>query len=145
MVKNKHGWVRIVEAFIAVMLIAGVVIVVLSQGYAGEKDVAPEVYDVEILILREIQLDNGLREEILVLDITNPVSSEDATFPAIVKSRIDARLPDYLECVEKICEMDKICAMDYYIEKEVYAQAIGITATLQTYNPRQLKLFCWMK
>jgi len=60
-----------------------------------------------------------------------------------VKQKIIDRTPDYLECQAKICELDKICSLEEYIEQDVFAQAVAITATLEEYAPRQLKLFCW--
>ena len=146
MIKNKRAWIRIVEAFVAILLIIGVLLIVLNKGYIGKKDISAEVYNVEISILREIQLNDALRNDIL--NANPPVEwgdfkSEDL---GVLKNKIISRLPNYLDCEAKICEVEDICVISKDLEKDVYAQSVIITTTLETpeYNPRQLKLFCWI-
>lgn len=137
---NKRGWIKIVEAFIAIMLIAGVLLIVINKGYIGKSDISSKVYKIQLAVLREIELDDGLRGDILTA-----VLGED-NIPNGVQNKISNRIPKNLECKAKICELDKICALDSYnTEKDVYAQSVAIVATLQNYDPRQLKLFCWVK
>lgn len=150
--RNKKGWIRIVEAFIALMIIAGVLLIFINKGYLGQKsEISERVYQVQISILREIQLDDGLRGEILGLATANVqdpgLSSYNPNFPELVSKRITERSPEYLECNAKICELDKVCPQpsETPVEKDVYAQAVAITANSETYEPRQLKLFCWTK
>ena len=140
---NKRGWIRVVEAFVAVLLITGVLLIIINKGYIGKKDISNKVYDAELSILREIELNDSLRTEILS---ASPLPSEweDIGFPIDVKDKIEARSPEYLICVAKICELDEICIIEN-IDKDVYAQAVAITATNEIYKPRQLKLFCWEK
>lgn len=139
--KNKRGWIRIVEAFVAILLIAGTLLIVINKGYIGKKDISKDVYEIETSILREIELNDGLRAEILNVE---PIPTEDTTYFPEVNDRIQRRIPDYLECKAKICKMNEICVLDNLdIEKEIYAQSVAISASLDTYNPRQLRLFCW--
>ena len=141
--KNKRGWIRVVEAFVAVLLITGVLLIIINKGYIGKKDISNKVYDAELSILREIELDDNLRSEILSANPL-PINWGDTNFPVNVKNKIEVRSPEYLECKAKICELDKICIMEN-IDKDVYAQAVAISATNEIYKPRQLKLFCWEK
>ncbi len=144
-IKNKKGWIKIVEAFVAILLVAGVLLIVISQGYIGKKDISSQVYDVEISILREIQLDDALREE--VLNVTCPIEVTKDNVPQ-TWNRIHDRAPSYLDCEAKICWMDEICELDEYPEKDVYAQPVAITTILETPKEkqlRQLKLFCWVR
>jgi len=138
---NCRGWIKIVEAFIAILLIAGTLLIVINQGYIGRTNISSKIYEMEVSVLREIELNDMLRNEILAVSL--PTKWDE--FPANVKNKIKNRIPDYLECTAKICEMDKICALDEYVDKDVYVQSVAITANLETYNPRQLKLFCWVK
>ncbi|MAG79031.1 hypothetical protein CMI40_01500 [Candidatus Pacearchaeota archaeon] len=140
---KKKGWVKIVEAFIALLLIASVLLIVIDKGYIGKKDISSKVYEAELSILREIELDDNLRDDILNSNL--PINWDNESFPQSVKDKINERIPSYLECNAKICEMDKICALDKYIDKDIYTQSIAISANLEIYNPRQLKLFCWDK
>ncbi len=143
--KDKRGWIKIVEAFVAILLVAGVLLIVINQGYIGKKDISSQVYDVEVSILREIQLDDALRDEVLNSG-EPPIEWDD--FPPNIKDKITDRTPNYLDCGAKICWMDEICELDEYPEKDVYAQSVAITTTLETpegQQLRQLKLFCWVE
>lgn len=136
--KNKKGWIRIVEAFVAILLIAGVLLIVINQGYIGKKDISEKVYGVEISILREIELNDQMRNELLFVDLS--VTHEP---PSSVKNKISNSIPDYLSCDSRICPLNEICTLEGPAETNVYAQSVAITANLSTYNPRQLKIFCW--
>ncbi len=144
MIKNKKGWVKIVEAFLAILLVAGAVLIVINKGYVGEKDISSQVYDVQIAILREIQLNKSLRSDIL--GTTAPSEWNDSNFPDSIKEKINSRIPSYLECEAKICGLSVSCELSRYPKENVYAQAAAITKTLET-EPgeqlKQLKLFCW--
>ena len=142
---NNKGWIKIVEAFVAILLVAGVLLIVINQGYIGKKDISSQVYDVEVAILREIQLNDVLRNEIL--SVVSPIEVTEDNAPQTWNKIID-RAPSYLDCKAKICEMDEICELDEYPGKDVYAQSVAITTTLETPEEkqlRQLKLFCWAK
>ena len=132
---NKRGWIKIVEAFIAILLVAGVLLFVINKGYIGKADISDKVYDAEISILREIELDDNLRSQIL--------QSELDEVPQGIIDKVGQRKPDYLTCEAKLCKLDEICEMDTYIEKDVYSQSVAIAADKQKFDPRQLRLFCW--
>lgn len=136
MIKNKRAWIRIVEAFIAIMLITGVLLVVINKGYVGKADISGKVYEAQIAVLREIELDEELREDIL--------NSNLGETPESVKAKITQRIPDYLTCTSNVCKLDDVCYGDGIpIDKDIYSQSIAIAANLKKYSPRQLKLFCW--
>jgi hypothetical protein len=144
MIKNSKGWIKIVEAFIAILLVAGVLLIVINKGYLGEKDISSQVYDVEVAILREIQLNDTLRD--YVLNAESPIEWNDENFPTEIKDKIGSRTPNYLDCEAKICRLEDDCELSEYPEKDVYAHAAAITTTLETtegYQLKQLKLFCW--
>lgn len=135
--KNKRGWIKIVEAFIAIMLVAGVLLFVINKGYIGKADISDRVYQAQLSILREIELDDNLRTQILNADL-------NGTVPQEVLDKINQRKPDYLTCVAKICKMDVICESDEIpLDKDIYAQPVAITTDSTSFDPRQIKLFCW--
>ena len=128
--ENKKGWIRIVEAFVSILLIVGTLLILINQGYLGGENLSKKVYDVQTGILTEIQQDNTLRLKVLnAMDSTPPIeiSSHDETetlnlgsgdgeFPTEVWDRIEDRLTKdfgYLECRAKICELQNICAFRY--------------------------------
>ncbi len=133
---NKRGWIKIIEAFIAILLVAGVLLFVINKGYVGKRDISGRVYEAQVAILREIELEEGLRTQILNANLGGVV-------PQAVLDKIEQRKPDYLTCDGKICGLDAICELDSYIEKDIYAQSVAIVADKDNFEPRQLKLFCW--
>jgi len=135
---NKKGWIRIAEAFTAVLLVIGAAIIVVGGGIQRE-DISEKVYDIEIPVLREIQLNNTLRGEILGTSGT----IEWGNLPSGTKNKIIAKTPGWLECVAKICPPESLCLLVEESEKSIYVQSVFITSTLDTFNPRKLKLFCW--
>ncbi len=145
---NKRGWIRIVEAFIALMLITGALLIVINKGYIGKKDISEQVYSVQIAVLREIQLDDDLRASILnIKEDELPVEWKDFENYGLeeVKNKIIERTPEYLYCEGKICKLDVVCSQEEFVERDVYAQSVAIAANLEKYSPRQLKLFCWVR
>jgi len=144
--KNKRGWIRIVEAFVSILLISGVLLSVIDKGYFQNEDMSVKVYKAETAILKEIQLDEELRKEIINIDSNRlPISWDSPYFPINVSDRINERVPNYLECEAKICNITNDCDLGKILDKDVYAKATIISANLEKYNPSQLKLFCWTK
>ena len=104
--KNKRGWIKIVEAFTSILLIAGALIIIINSIGLHVPDSSLQVYDTEYAILKEIQLDNNLRGKILSATIPpSIVSSEFTSINGLdgVKSKIEDRAPKYLKCVAKLC------------------------------------------
>ena len=50
LIRNIRGWTRIAEAFVAVLLLASIVLFVISKGDNQTGDISPAVQDVEISI-----------------------------------------------------------------------------------------------
>ncbi|HKZ34035.1 MAG TPA: hypothetical protein VJ142_02255 [Candidatus Nanoarchaeia archaeon] len=145
-IRNKRGWIRIVEAFVAILIVAGIVLIVIGRDQTQREDVSSDIYSSMIAILREIQLDNSLRADIITTSGT--VEWDSGNFPANVKNKIIAKAPGYLECVGKICATNDVCLLTQNQEnqeKTIYAETAIISSTIQSYNPRLLKLFCWTK
>src|SRR3989304_9064990 len=107
---NKHGWIKIVEAMTAILLIAGVVLIAINQSRGIEEDIFSRIHNNQISILRDIQLNNSLREEIANSTITPPIEwSEFDLLANKTKTRIIEKTPNYLECEAKICEIGDLC------------------------------------
>lgn len=145
--KNKKGWIRIVEVFVAILLIAGVVLIVIKQDQTERNDSSSTIYNSMVSVLRDIELNNSLRNEIVnIQDSSLPVEwSEFNVSAPQTLARITGKTPSYLECVGKSCATDDVCLLSQTQNKTIYAESVIISSNLQTYNPRQLKLFCWEK
>src|SRR3989344_3372945 len=127
--ENKKGWIRIVEAFVSILLIVGTLLILIVL---NAMDSTPP-----------IEISSHDETETLNL------GSGDGEFPTEVWDRIEDRLTKdfgYLECRAKISGLQNICALSSYPDKDVYARAIAISVDITTnYQPRQLKLFCWKR
>ena len=141
---NKKGWIKIFEAVIAILLIASILLIVVSQDSIKQNEDSLEIYKEEISILREVQLDTSLRADILGIE-SLPVEWEDFNSTGLtnVKNKIISRIPDYLDCEAMVCEMTDNCILDENSVKEIYVQSVVISANITKYSLRQLKLFCW--
>ena len=141
---KKASWIRIAEAFISIMLIISILTIIVKNNYPNKGDASSKIYERETAVLREIELNKTLRNEILSPDML-PVNWTDINFPENVKNKINEETQDYLECEGKICEIDVACELDVYPEEEIFVQSVFIAGNLTKYAPRQLRLFCWMK
>jgi hypothetical protein len=144
MEKNKRGWIKIVEAVTAVLLVTGALLILINQGYFGKSDISSEIYDTQLSILREIQLNDAIRNDILNSSPL-PVNWTDSNFPESVKDKIGERTPNYLECNARLCAIGDTCDFVGGDSKDIYAQSVVVSSALEIYDPRQLKLFCWTK
>lgn len=143
--KNKRGWIRIVEAFLAVLLIGAVLVIIINQQNNSQQiNPSTGIYNYEVYILRTIELNDSMRDEILTISNPNlPVGW--GVFPLDIKNKITNLTLSSLYCQAQICLTNDTCQFELKLSKDVYAQSIFITATNNNYNPRQLKLFCWTK
>lgn len=133
MIKNKRGWLRIVEASIAVLLVASVILIMISR--MPREDKTESVHELQRHILRQVSSNETLRGEIL-----QSQNQYDKT-----EAFIQENLPVYYNFTIRICEVEEVCGMPFYIEREVYADEILITANLTNYSPKKLKFFVWGK
>lgn len=146
MKKEKGGWIRVVEAFVAILLITGVLLVVIDRGYL-RKDISREIINKQMDVLREIQINDSMRESIIKIEdvyLDTGIFIDNTHFPESVSGRIQDLAKEIdLNCTAKICKLELVCALDHYPDKDVYSRSITIATTLETYNPRQLRIFCW--
>lgn len=141
--KNKNGWIMIVEVFIGILLVLGVLVVSLNNPYLTKGDPYEKFYSIENGILEDIQLNNTLRT--VVLNTNVPVGWNESGFPAAIKDRINTKTPSYLECAANICIMNSPCEMQGLPKQDIYVESVSITANFQKYEPKKIKLFCWEK
>ncbi len=147
--KNRKGWIKIVEAFTAILLVSGVLIVILGNIKTESQDTSLQVYDSEYSILRDTQLDSSLRDSILAVSDGNlPVEWENFETAGLnaVKTNIESQIPSYLECKAKLCKINDICSLSSTpADKSIYVESIIVSANSNIYNLRKLSLFCWNK
>ncbi len=139
---EKKGWLIVVEAFVAVILVAGVLITVI-ESRSKTNDIPENVYRNQIEIINGIKASESLRSSVLGISSGNlPVSYNDSLFPANIKSSIEGKKPAYLNCEAKICAIDQDCVPSNSSAMEVYVVQSAIFANSSLYNPRKIALFC---
>lgn len=131
MMRNKKAWLRIVEAFIAILLVASVLIILVVR---APKQDEVDMHEMQRFILEQVSMNETLRGEIL--DDTNVDKTETKAF-------ISQSLPLRWNSTIGVCEVEEICGMSFYVEKEVYADEILISSNLTKYSPKKLKFFVW--
>jgi hypothetical protein len=142
---DKKGWIEILEAFISVMLVVAILLIAIDRGNNASEDVSRKVYSVEVSILREVQTNDSLREEIAGIE-NSTIPVEWDFFPQGLKGKIIERTPNYLVCIGKICNLDTVCVISERKDKSVYSQSVIISSTLMSgIVYRKLNLFCWQK
>jgi hypothetical protein len=140
---NKKGWLKILEVFFTILLITGAALIIIEkEGF--KEDNFNRIYENEISILREIELNETLRANILNSSVPLEGKNFDGNLSS-VKEKIDSKTLSYMECEAKLCEIDSSCLLDISTEEEIYTKSITLFANLTRYAPRKLKLFCWKK
>ncbi len=145
-IENRRGWIRIVESLIAILLIVGVFLMVIAQSKNQNGNISTRVHDDEVYVLRGIQLNESLRQEIAGISATLPIEwiGFDSIAP-MTKAQINKTIPGYLNCSAKICSTSDLCILMQSPQKTIYAESVIISSSLQAYNPKSIKLFCWEK
>ena len=131
--KDRKAWIRIVEAFLAILIITGVLLIVIAR-QPSRVDISQSVYEKQRQILDVVSKNDILREDIIERDDNTNVDV-----------KIGKMAPSSWGFETKICPMDNICSSDNApSEKEIYTTEVVISSTLETYSPKKLRFFVWM-
>ena len=143
--KNRKGWVRVAEVFIAILLIMGVFSIVIDKDDFQNKDRSSEIYDTQISILRSIELNESLRSDILSVSLPVFWSDFEANGLTNLRNEIIDKTSPNLFCEAQICEITSDCLLDTEIQNNIYVENLIISADLDNYSPRKVNLFCFDK
>lgn len=136
MVKNKRGWLRLVEAMIAIILVLGVVLTVSTRKNATMQDDLTEMIRP---IVDEIANNPTMRGYVL--------SGDPSDFISINKS-VGEKIPAAYGYMVKICPPSDVCGLEAVpsgVSGDIYTVERIITATSTRYNPKKIKIFAWRK
>lgn len=132
MKKQKRAWVKIFEAFVAILIIMGVLVVIVSKQNRANEDIEKEIVRIQSFILTQVSENDDIRNDVL------KNSTEK------VNETIEKILPDRFNYTTRICEYDEICPMNIVIgNKDVYSDDVLIVGNLTSSNVLKLKLFLW--
>jgi|GEM_PF-1760428 len=140
MIKSKKGWLRIIEATIAILLIIGSVILVIEKNKPSTQDDLTERFS---NLLEEAVKNPELRESIT--DNSKKENKEDDLGEYLLP-KIDSGLFSFKTAV---CDISLECPAPDGIpsNKEIYTSERLVTAApaSQNYNPQRVRLFVWGK
>ena len=140
---DKRGWIKVVEAFVAILIIGAALILIIEQNIGSDEDISSGIYKDEMAMLRAVQLNDNLRTSILgISDESLPLILDDTLFPADVRAKIQNERPSYLICNAKICKIDQECTIENSAAANIYVSKAAIFANLIKYNPRKLVISC---
>ena len=140
---NKKGWIRIVEASIAIILIATVMIIINQSQKPVKSDA--EITSLENRILDEMVGDNLMRQNIINYDTTQlPTDAVNAPLIGNLSLFVASRVPVGVNSTVRVCDVNDICNLDGYIP-EIYARERIVSSTLSKYGPKKVKMFIWLK
>jgi hypothetical protein len=129
---NKKAWIRITEAFIAVLIILGAVIVILSRA-APVSNISEQVYEKQNSILKMIGNNDSLRGDIL-----NGKNERVNNFILTV-------IPSSWNFTTVICKPEEICNGNIPFDRDVYSSETLISSNLTLYNIKKLRFSVWVK
>ena len=133
---DRRAWIRILEVFLAILLIIGSVLVIMARK-APEAEISDEIYQKQRQILDIISKNDSLRKDIIIGN------------NAEVNQVISKLVPNSWNFTTNICDINFNCpnpiGADKIIDKDVYATEVLITSNLTYYNPKKLRFFVWMK
>lgn len=133
---DRKAWIRILEVFLAILLIIGSVLVILGRK-APETNVSDEIYTRQRQILDIISKNDSLRDDIIIGENTK------------VNQAISKLVPNSWNFTTNICDINLNCpnpvSADKIIDKDVYATEVLVISNLTYYNPKKLRFFVWMK
>jgi len=141
MVIGKRGWIRIMEASIAIMILGGVLLVVFNN-QAPNTDSSDYIRS----IMHEV-VDQVYSDETLV----NYVLSENET---MLNSYVGANIPNvFLNYSLLICDLTNPIAscelnselQDYLVDRDLYVEDIIVSSNLTEYNPKLVRFYVWVE
>ena len=137
--KDKKGFIRILEVIFAIMLITGAVLILVSNNL-GSSDISDGVHEKQRYILEVVANDEEMREEIINFDPDgNPpkLLTETNTF-------IEKNIPSTWSYVTCVTDIDNICSGDTPNDKNLYVSESIISSSRSKYtNSKKLRFFIW--
>ena len=132
--KSDRGWIRIVEAAFAIMLIVSVILTVYVRS-TRTTNLEAQVYDIQKIVLSKVAENDTLRGYVLNNDAGGVISG------------ISADIPGNLDFNISICRLDvDSCPLqnaNVAGEKSIYVADRVIAVSGAIFSPKKLRLFLW--
>ncbi|MBT6689852.1 hypothetical protein HN903_00835 [archaeon] len=149
---KKRGWIRILEATIAVLIVSASMIVVYSQNPSSGQETEDVVYDLQREVLSDIGMDSDLRLAALRVE---EETSDDYNY-IVLNDFVREKISDAFGYLLRVCDLDDpdFCKMDTYFYKftvdfDVFVEDVVVFSELgdgegeEVYSPKKVRLFFW--
>ena len=130
---NRRGIIRIIEASVAILIVASVLFINYNKEIVVE---TPDYSENARDILEELANNVIMREEVLNY-------SDGGVIPLNILDFIEERKPGYLSNSVEICEVESVCGQSEFVGDVFSAERI-ISSDLYTYGPKKIRLFLWV-
>ena len=138
MVKNKRGWLRIMEATIAIMILAGVLITIYSMNHQSY-DVSESIYVMQEEFLDDVENSYVYRTYVLENNASELQIFADDYFPSYLDfSVIICNLTGEVEP----CKLNNLTYLSIR-DKNLYVSQTVIATNVESYSPKILKIYSW--
>ena len=130
---NKRGIMRIIEASVAILIVASVLFVTYNKNVVES---IPDYSENARDILEELANDISMRKDVLD-DLQDFEDFEDF---------IQGKLPSHLTFEVKVCEVNAVCGQSSY-EGNVFSaeRIISTNFDSDSFEPKKIRLFLWEK
>ena len=132
---RKKGWLRILEATIAVIMILGVMLFLSSQSIKPSEDGMAEKLPP---LLAEMAKNESFRE----LALSQPSSAESEAVAFLASKISDSSL----KFAVRVCEIGSNCApwsLPVSASDQIYASEYIISSTMSEYKPTKVEVRMW--
>ncbi|MBS3085047.1 hypothetical protein J4411_04015 [Candidatus Pacearchaeota archaeon] len=136
---NKRGWIKIIEAFMAIVLLLGFLFVIIGNYNSSQIDNSA-VQKNNLAVLNGIENDLTLRNLVFLAELDS--SSDDFGFPQGLKDYLEEKTPVGQNCSLYICSLESPCTLNSDVNTQIYSSQIILFSDSSSYSPRKLKIFC---
>lgn len=147
LIKNKRGWLMIMEAFIAIMFFLGFSIYMI-QRQTPKVDIGEEIAKQARYVIKAAAHDNEVRNAV--------IGRNNCSVKNFVYQQLRQYAP-YLDYHVKLCDPGMSCRITYgekqdykakgtdLEKKEIYADDYLFSANLTVFRPTVMKIFLWQE
>ena len=143
--RGKRGFLRILEAFIAILIIAGAMTFIYVKEIP-RRNQGEDILQLERIILETITNDVQLRQAVLDGFGNTPSAEGNKT---LINATITKLVPQGYTFLFKICNLEEICSLEkhssFYTKNEIYSEKKSVSSTLEKYSPKKIRIFMWEK
>ncbi len=137
---NKRGWLRILEAVMAVMILGSIILVVFNRQVPNINQ-TDYISDIQTGVLSKILSNLTLYNFVLAGD---ELALEDFVNTSVLNTQLNhsVRICDLTNPVTS-CILEESIS-DILVDHDVYVKEVIVSANLTTYSPKKVRLFTWV-